>query len=124
MLEEESNTNVVTVDETIFHCEICDVDYFPHLATYECSTCNEKMCDILARAYRKQKITQHHQLLTLPQNESRKDLPVMKKRKDSHDRTFCNVHNATLDIFDEQCQRLNCIQCFMTEHKGTQYNAF
>jgi hypothetical protein len=128
--DKQSKMNAATVDEKIlFYCELCDFDdtanYLPHLATYECVECNDKMCDILAKAHTLQKTTKHHQLVQLTRKpikkESTDDIPVIKRRKASSDATLCNLHNETFAFFDEQCQRLNCIQCCMTEHQSKEF---
>ena len=43
-------------------CQMCDEKEAPHAATFHCEVCDEDMCDVLARAHQRAKMSKGHTL--------------------------------------------------------------
>lgn len=43
-------------------CQMCDEKEAPHAATNHCEDCDEDMCDVLARAHQRAKMSKGHVL--------------------------------------------------------------
>ncbi len=74
---QEVQGEVILVFQATMNCEPCAKE---HLATWFCTTCQERMCDILAKAHKSQKKTEGHALEQLPPKREQNTPPPAPAR--------------------------------------------
>lgn len=60
--EETGESPAETPAADFVKCQMCDEKEAPHAATFHCEDCDEDMCDVLARAHQRAKMSKGHVL--------------------------------------------------------------
>jgi len=87
--------------------DICEFHDKKHRATHFCSQCTQVMCEEMAKAHKKSRGTQSHQIV-----------PISEKSKEICKPVFCEKHNKEVELFCEQDGSLVCLLCVATTHYG------
>jgi hypothetical protein len=103
-------------NENQFICGVCDDR---HHATHCCADCGELMCEDGAKFHKTFKATKGHSILLVHDCNLNNEISQNKiKRNRTDSQLLCKDHGKSLDFFDEDCKKLNCMDCCMTSHKG------
>lgn len=116
LLELTSATSEDTNKFSDLKCSSCSDDM---VATSWCVDCAEFICDICVQAHQRLKITKDHTIK--PKEEGSMDNGTVASSF-SPANLYCLVHpHEKLSLFCENCDKLTCRDCQLTEHRDHKY---
>ena len=96
-------------NEKELNCEECDED--DPVVIY-CTNCKRFLCCYCKESHKHSKIYRNHNLISLTEMRSKKDLIQLKCKFPT-----CQEHDLELEHYCESCEKLVCVQC-TRQHEG------
>ncbi len=96
------------VQEAIPWCTLCWSSDDSHPATKRCLDCDQDMCDIMASSHIRFTLSRNHVLVPV------QEIPVVRAGVSVN----CSLHTKPLELFDTNCEKLLCVECFIGEHSN------
>jgi tripartite motif-containing protein 56 len=94
-------------------CQLCDDE---HVAVFYCVECGENMCELIANAHQKAKLSRNHKLISLSgkssSSEHNAELQALTKL------VVCPDHKDDYKFYDEECKQVICRDCIALIHHG------